>query len=521
MDEGAKRSSKKTEEKKMRAYRKYGFSVVFCIIILLQANAFSVSAQKDTTNVEKPKRAFLIDRNAQPEEDNKPKTVKPTKPKRNPIKEAAELENKVVIEELQRFLGYENPLLARYLSMPYDVTINTNVKGYHVEIGYLLLMFLPILLIVGLRTRPFLGVIVMTFSTLLVVIATSTSYLLSKSALVMKSNVPNMDRYLARTTFDEAPVGVVTAHFYRFFIKLYEPIKSFFVMISGSKDSVTYPVLIALFVLFFFILQSRIKDHVLMVRTTINMFCLYWFLWAILSGGIVWYGYLILPIGILLLLGVAERYKRQGNTTQKTVFGAIMFSVLIWIGLIFVVRVSDINQLNRDAGKYLFDSAIIKYQTGVFSEKDVFDAYLNNVNNALDQINNDESLIYRAGTAFSFFIKKNDKRVLNDNLFGMFQNLVNKYKTKQKITGVLKASGFKYLIVDLNAASYDKTPNKSIQKKFNRFFEFLKNNDNLELLATNRVVKIKGQNGKNDVLTNDVFGEKIVAPGSYAVFQIK
>ncbi len=504
----------------MSVKNKYRLFIGFCIgmlFMLLQANSHAIVAQQDTTK--KKKRSFLIDRKNKKQNDE-PVNVDP-KPKVNPIKEAADIENKVVIEELQRFLGYENPLLARYLSMPYDVTINTNVKGYHVEIGYLLLMFLPILLLVGLRRKPLLGFTVMTFSSLLVIIATSTSYILSKSALVMKSNGPNMDRYLARTSFEEAPVGVVTAYFYRIFIDIYEPIKSFLVLISGTKDAVTYPILIGLYVLFFFILQNRIKDHVLMVRTTINMFCLYWFLWALLSGGIVWYGYLILPIGILVLLGVAERYKRQGDATQKTVYGAIVFSVLMWIGLIFVVRVSNIHQLNRNAGKYLFDPAIVKYQTGAYSEKDVFNAYLNDVNNALDQINNDdESLIYRAGTAFSFFIKKNDKRVLNDNLFGLFQNLLNRYKTKKDITSALKASGFRYLIVDLNAAAYDKTPNRSIQKKFNSFFEFIKNNDHLELLATNRVVKIKGPNEEKEVLTNNVFGD-IVSPGSYAVFQIK
>ena len=505
----------------MSVKNKYGWIIGFCmsmVFMLLQANCHTIAAQQDTTK--KEKRSFLIDRTVKKQEASPAPVAKGDRPKVNPLKEAAEIENKVVIEELQRFLGYENPLLARYLSMPYDVTVNTNVKGYHVEIGYLLLMFLPILLLIGLKRKPLLGFIVMTLCSLLVIIATSTSYILSKSALVMKSNGPNMDRYLAKTSFEEAPVGVVTAYFYRIFIDIYEPIKSFFVMISGSKDGITYPILIGLYVLFYFILQHRIKDHLLMVRTTINMFCLYWFLWALLSGGIVWYGYLVLPIGILVLLGVAERYKRQGDATQKTVYGAIVFAVLMWIGLIFVVRVSNIHQLNRNAGKYLFDPAIVKYQTGAYSEKDVFNAYLNNVNNALDQINNDESLIYRAGTAFSFFIKKNDKRVLNDNLFGLFQNLLNRYKTKEDITSVLKASGFRYLIVDLNAAAYDKTPNRSIQKKFNSFFEFLKNNDQLELLATNRVVKLKGPKDEKEVLTNDVFGD-IVSPGSYAVFQIK
>jgi len=49
----------------------------------------------------------------------------------------------------------------------------------------------------------------------------------------------------------------------------------------------------------------------------------------------------------------------------------------------------------------------------------------------------------------------------------------------------------------------------------------LKNNDNLELLATNRIVKKAGQNGKELVLLNDVFGDNVHVAGTYAVFQIK
>ncbi len=429
--------------------------------------------------------------------------------------------NNVVREELQRFFGYENPLIARYLSLPYDVSVNTNVRGYHVEIGYLLFMFLPILLIIGLVRKPLWGILVMLLSLFMAAIAGAHSYLFTVSYQILKSNTPNMDRYLAKTDFEVAPVGVLTAYVYKFFLGIYEPFRQVFNFVSGSKDAITYSVMIGLFVFLFYIIQKRIKHHNLLVRTGINFSCLYWFLWFLLGGGIVWYGYLILPLGILLLIAAAQKYELHKGWALKTIFGSLLLMSFLWIGMTYVVRVSHINSLNKNAGKYLFDAQIIRYQTGAFTERQVFDSYLNNINDALDQINSeDESLIYRAGTAFSFFIRKNDKRVLNDNLFAYYQALKKRYQNKEKIAQVLRASNFKYIIVDLRAAEYDQTPDKSIKRKFSGFMDFLEGNSQLELLATDRVVKKKGQNNKKTVTRNEVFGE-IQRFGSYAVFEIK
>lgn len=481
------------------------------------ANGKANKANKANTKIEAindqekaPEKQDLIIKKTKP--NFIPKDLQPTKAARK---------NTVIVEELQRFFGYENPLLSRYLSLPYDASVNTNVNGYHVEIGYLLLMFLPLLLIIGFAKKPIWGIVTMLFSSLLVIISTSTSYIFSSSLQVVRSNIPNMDRYLARTEFADAPVGNLVAYVYKFALTIYEPIKFVFTFISGAKDAITYPILIALFTLFTYILHVRIKDHTRLIKSMIFFLYFYLFLWSLLSGGIVWYGYLALPMGILVILAAAERFKNRPGLLNKSMFGAIMCFIVLWIGMVYVVRISHIHQINRNSGKFMYDAAIIKYQTGAYSQRDVFDSYLTNINSAIDQINSDDqSLIYRAGTAFSYFIRKNDKRVLNDNLFGFFKNLENRYKDKETIAEVLKASGFKYIIVDLNAATYDKTPDKSVQKKFNRFMSFLNENTKLELLATNRTIKNLVQMDQRAVTTYGVFGN-ISKPGTYAVYEIK
>ena len=56
-----------------------------------------------------------------------------------------------------------------------------------------------------------------------------------------------------------------------------------------------------------------------------------------------------------------------------------------------------------------------------------------------------------------FFIKKNDQRVFTDNQLGYFQNLLTKYLNKYELAQVLKASGYRYIIIDLKTAEIDQT----------------------------------------------------------------
>ena len=74
-----------------------------------------------------------------------------------------------VREELHRYMGYEE-LFSKYISLPYDVTMNTNIENAFVDISYLLLMFLPILFLLGLKSKglkaltAFLMVLFLIFS---------------------------------------------------------------------------------------------------------------------------------------------------------------------------------------------------------------------------------------------------------------------------------------------------------------------------------------------------------------------
>ena len=100
-----------------------------------------------------------------------------------------------------------------------------------------------------------------------------------------------------------------------------------------------------------------------------------------------------------------------------------------------------------------------------------------------------------------------------------FQLLIKHYKTKDQIIQKLKSEGFRYIIFDLNMMTYDKTPDKALTRKFVQFMNTLYNNAGVELMGTNR--KIKLYDSGQEVFS--VFQDKgeIVQSGTVGIFRIK
>jgi len=79
-----------------------------------------------------------------------------------------------VREELHRYIGYEE-LLPRYVSLPYDIIMNTNIAGPFVDIGYFFLLFFPILLLFGLKNKLLKGLTALLMM-LFLIISIPTGY---------------------------------------------------------------------------------------------------------------------------------------------------------------------------------------------------------------------------------------------------------------------------------------------------------------------------------------------------------
>lgn len=425
-----------------------------------------------------------------------------------------------VREEVQRYMGYE-VLIERYLSLPYDISMNTNVIGGFVDISYFLLMFLPVIFLLGFLKKPQYGFLIMIVSIVLLSISTITAFSAKRSIKHTINAGQGIENFLESTTFQEFPVSYICAHVYQQLFRIYTPIHKITASYSGERDYITYPILGILFVLFFIILKKRIKHHDKYTISLIYFLYLFCFIWIILASGIIWYGFLMVGMGLVVMVAALTKYKNSASWIKKGAFGLFMLSTAMWVAMGYVYRISNHHIVNDSSANLLFDIPSVKYQTGVFDQGDVINTLLPGVEKAINIINADkDAMVYRIGTFIPYFIRENDRRVLQDNQLGFFHTLTQKFRDRRTITEALKASGYRYILVDLNTASIDKTPEKTLTQKFNSFLGYLFGNDDLELLATNRVITLTAPGSSNAIYTHGVFGT-VYKKGTFAVYKIK
>jgi hypothetical protein len=171
------------------------------------------------------------------------------------------------------------------------------------------------------------------------------------------------------------------------------------------------------------------------------------------------------------------------------------------------------------AGKSIINANLFPYAVGVHDEQQTLDFASPYVSKALERINGDNKYVYMIGTSFAFNIENNISRIFQDNLLAQYTRLVNRYEEKDILISALKSSDFGYIVVDLNTPTLDQTPEKSLTQKYQLLLNMLYANPDVSLIATDRVVEFIDTNGNPQKIAN-VFGESIVTPGTYAIYEI-
>jgi len=433
-------------------------------------------------------------------------------------------------EEIQRYFGYEI-LPYRYLSMPYDACINNNETALFVEIGFIYIAFLPLLILLFLYKRVWARILIIGYLIFTWIIATSNSFVFSFKHAVLDDNKMSYADYLldGEIGFLAEPSAHIASCLYYVSNLIYQPLLALTNMVSGDKDYMTYPLLIGIFLLGTFVLNKWLVEVKVHNKILVLVFWFFMFFWMKYSAGIVWYGFPVLVFALLLIFKLQEignnLYPLASRAITYTLYGCTM----VWIISAMVLRFGEVQNNNetKDLGKDMFSSIFYKYQVGEFSSTDVMNnLYPGNFDKALAKINSEsESLIYRVGTSFSYFIKDNSKRIILDNQLGLFNQIQSTYKDVDEIRKALKASNIRYMIIDLNTPYIDKTPEKTLQTKYYRMMYFFRNASGLRLLSTNRAIRSIDSNG-DEVLTFEVFGKEelkgkdIYYGGQYAIYEI-
>ena len=105
---------------------------------------------------------------------------------------------------------------------------------------------------------------------------------------------------------------------------------------------------------------------------------------------------------------------------------------------------------------------------------------------------------------------------VEDNQLAYFDKLYNLVPDKLELVSLLKRQGYKYMIIDFNVHTIDKTPDQSLMKKTRRFEAFLQNNSGLEVIGTDRIVT--NSQGQRVYSTS---GRNLVNRGTYVAYRLK
>lgn len=432
-------------------------------------------------------------------------------------------------EEVQRYFGYEI-LPYRYLSLPYDVTVNANERGTFVDISCVYFMFLPLFLMAYLLRWKLLAGLFMLGNIFIWIIGTSNSYVFSKKKNGIVNTGDNViDYLLGNVEFAAEKSAHITAYLYYVTGFVYKPLLAMMKPISGDSDYVTYPLLVIFFLGGTFLLNKILAGKPLVIKAPVIIYWIFLFFWFKFSAGIPWYGFFVFFMSLMMILMLMER----GVPRFKILNGFIKYAfyTICSIYMIYAMafRISDVNSgLNsKQLGTTMLSPNFYNYQIGRQTEEQVLNDFYPHFSKALDRINSDpNSLILRIGTSFSYFINNNSDRIKMDNQLGFFNTMYQTYqKDKNIITDALIASNVRYIIIDVNTPYIDKTPEQSLKKKYDHLMNYVKNNQRLTLLCTNRAFQERNpKSGKMQrvfkMFKDPNLGGKIIYGGQYAIYEI-
>jgi hypothetical protein len=428
-------------------------------------------------------------------------------------------ENDAVRVDLHRFLGFEI-LPSRYLSLPYDTFQHRNVKGSFNDVGFVLLLLLPILFVLSNKEKPLTNYLFIALCLLMLIISIPSSLMNQHN-----HTSPNESLAFLSNNPTQGTIGQLSDGINQLTLKIYSPIHDLFSSFSGNNDSFTYPLLITLFLSILFLLFQRISNYSKITKAFVFFLANYFFFWWILGSGAAWYGMLLFCVPFIFLIkgmmASSEKITFKNFSPMLGKPGILFLTCLIWMIFAFSYRTSAYSPLSKEAGKFIYIPPFIEYQTDNITEDKLQNMLFPNSVEIKKLLNEEkESLIYTVGVPqVKFFVEKNDSRVFSDTFLSFFSQMINKFKDKRKITQALRARGFKYIAFTLNLNEIDQTPDQSLTRKYTNFMNSLYNNPNVELILTDRTIRRSSDNQ----LIYGVFPTEgtIESTGTLAIFRIK
>jgi hypothetical protein len=429
----------------------------------------------------------------------------------------------VAREEVKRYMGYE-PGLPLYLSLPHDLTMNVNVPfSRYLDVSFLFLLLLPFLLM-GKNLIRNTGI-----QLLLLGIWTVSIY-----ALYGLMDKPDAETL---STLIQNKLGIHEGWLSQIIVPIHIQIQKAFIefglLLKGPLDFISG---LSFFWVYMALLLGGLgtfwlmKTHLASLPATLKQVLAFALalggFWFFFGNGIIWYGFAFFA---LLLLWLTYYFENTGvladsgeeSFTKPIWRGAVLTSLLLCISLFFVSGTQS-----QQNAQYIFQGAFLRYASGPQDVARTQAQYIPYMEEMMKRLNaNPDEKIFRVGTGFNYHILENDKRVLSDNQLGLYDQISANLDRKEDFIQLLKLSGFKYILYDLNTGSIDNTPEQSMRNKAAQFFNMIINSTALNPLYTDNF--IRDPNVKETRLSEMVMpgvpglGDDITRQGTFLLYEIK
>ena len=432
-------------------------------------------------------------------------------------------------EEIRRYLGYESGVI-RFISLPYDLAMKTNVKLWSADTGILFLILLPLFMMAGAGSglavnigRMILSVLFLIFSVISV-----NSF---KSPFSLNGAIENLNAtaFAGSPAFELFKPGFIAMK--KAVLNTADMLLPVYHYLTVQSLGFSFMLVMLSSVLFFFLYRDMWKSSHLQVRLLMAMTFTILITWMILASGIFWYGMAGFALLAIMTALFADKKQLSDFKFNKYFVGTVIACWFILI-LPFQFMPMRFTMAAKDADKNytgFIDAPFGRYAMGAATEKEVFRQFFQPAEQSIiNTINSNRSArVLNVATFLTYHLHDNDKRVITDNQLGVFEQMYAKVNgDKNALIDEMKRKEIRYVLISLYTPTLDMTPEQSLRKKYSNLMNALVNNPRATLLFTNRVVeRPDGQlsylhEGRQVRAMNHLAGMRVLNQGSVALFEI-
>ena len=431
-------------------------------------------------------------------------------------------------EEIRRYLGYESGVI-RFISLPYDLAMKTNVKLWSADTGILFLILLPVLMIAaggGLLPNVLRMIAAVLF--LIVSVISVNSF---KAPFSLQQAIDS----LQATAFTGAPafefLAPLLISMKKIVLNAGELLLPIYHYLTVQTLGFSFMLVMLSSVLFFLLFRNFWSSSDTNVRSLMALTFTILITWMILASGIFWYGMAGFAL-LALLTGLFANKAAVADYKFNTIFIGSVIACWFILILPFQFMPMRFTMAAKDPqGNYrgFIDAPFGRYALGAASEKEVFRQFFQPAEQSIiNTINNNRNArVLNVATFLTYHINDNDKRVITDNQLGVFEKMYAGVNgDKNALIDEMKRKEIRYVLVSLYTPTLDMTPEQSLRKKYSNLMNALVNNPRATLLFTNRVVeRPDGQmpymvEGRQVRSMYHLAGMRVLNQGSVALFEI-